>query len=91
MPIGVPIFVPYHPIWGHDVVSSMEREKFIDVKLSKCMELWKQDMEQSTTYAMKMSMYLDYLKDVLLHLSKPLPTQGSTLLEGSWPCCESTL
>jgi hypothetical protein len=26
-----------------------------------------------------------------LHLSKPLPTQGSTLLEGSWPCCESTL
>ncbi len=34
---------------------------------------------------MKMSLYANHWKDILLHLSKPLPTQGSILLEGFWP------
>ncbi len=34
---------------------------------------------------MTMSLYVDYWEDVLLHLSKPLPTQRSTLLEGFGP------
>jgi hypothetical protein len=34
---------------------------------------------------MKMSLYVDYSKDILLHLSKPLPTQRSTFLESFWP------
>jgi hypothetical protein len=34
---------------------------------------------------MKMSSYVDYWEDILLHLSKPLPLQRSTLLEGFWP------
>jgi hypothetical protein len=38
----------------------MEREKFINARLSKYMELWKQGIEQSVTYVMKMSSYVDY-------------------------------
>jgi hypothetical protein len=34
---------------------------------------------------MKMSPYVDYKEDILLHLSKPLLVQGCTLLEGFWP------
>jgi hypothetical protein len=43
-------------------------------------------MEQIATYVMKMSLYVDYWKDILLHLSKPLPVQRSSLLKGFWPC-----
>ncbi len=60
LPTGVPSHVPYCPIWGHDVTRSMEREKFINARLSKYMELWKQGIEQSVTYVMKMSSYVDY-------------------------------
>jgi hypothetical protein len=82
---GVPNLAPYCPIWGHDAMKSVEREKFISVGLSKYVEFWKQFSEQITTYAMKMSLYVDYWEDVLLHLSKPLPTQRSTFLKGFWP------
>jgi hypothetical protein len=34
---------------------------------------------------MNMSLYVDYWEDALLRLSKPLPIQRSTLLEGLWP------
>jgi len=34
---------------------------------------------------MKMSLHMDYWEEVLLRLSKPLPIQRSTLLEGFWP------
>jgi len=30
-------------------------------------------------------LYVEYLEDILLHLSRPLPPQSSTLLEGFWP------
>ncbi len=52
--------IPYCPIWGHDAVRSMEKEKFINVGLSKYVEFWKKRIEQSTTYAMKMCPYVDY-------------------------------
>jgi hypothetical protein len=68
--IGVPRVVPYCPIWGNDVLRSMEKEKFISVGLSKYVEFWKQDIDQNTTYAMKMVMYVEYWEDILLHLSK---------------------
>jgi hypothetical protein len=32
-----------------------------------------------------MSLYVDYWEDVLLHLSKPLPIQRPTFLEGFGP------
>ncbi len=35
LPIGIPNPIPYRPIWGHVVVKSMEREKFIKVRISK--------------------------------------------------------
>ncbi len=85
LPIGIPNPVPYCPIWGHDVVRSVEREKFINAGLSKYVEFWKQVIEESATYSMKMSLYVDYWEDILLHLSKPLLTQRSILLEGFWP------
>jgi len=50
--------IPYLPIWSHDVVRSVEREKFINVGMSKYME--KQGIEQNATYAMKMSPYVDH-------------------------------
>ncbi len=34
---------------------------------------------------MKMKSYVEYWEDVLLHLSRPLPPQSTTLLEGFWP------
>jgi hypothetical protein len=85
LPIKVPNPIPYHPIWGHDVVRLVEREKFINARLSKYVEFWKQCIDQNTTYAMKMNLYVDYWEDVLLHLPKPLPTRRSILLEGFWP------
>ncbi len=60
---------------------SVEKKKFINVKLFKCLEFWKQSIEQNATYVMKMNSYVDYWEDVLLYLSKPLPAQRSTLLE----------
>jgi hypothetical protein len=60
LPSRVPSHVPHHPIWGHDAMRSVEREKFINAGLSKYVEFWKQGMEQSATYAMKMNLYVDY-------------------------------
>jgi hypothetical protein len=60
LPIGVYSHVPYGPIWGHDAVKLVEREKFINVGLCKYMEFWKQGFEQNATYAMKISPYVDY-------------------------------
>jgi hypothetical protein len=39
LPTRVPNLIPYRPIWGHDEVRLMEREKFINVvRLSKYVE-----------------------------------------------------
>jgi hypothetical protein len=38
LPTWVPSPISYHPIWGHDAMRSVGREKFINVKLSKYME-----------------------------------------------------
>jgi hypothetical protein len=43
LPIKLPNLIPYCPIWGHDVVRLVEREKFI--KLSKYVEFWKQGIK----------------------------------------------
>jgi len=40
---------------------------------------------QNLTYKMKMKPYMEYWKDILLHLSKPLPPWSATLLKGFWP------
>jgi hypothetical protein len=50
LPTGVFSPFPYCPIWGHDAMRSMEREKF--ARLFKYMEFYKQGIEQSATYAM---------------------------------------
>ncbi len=60
----------------------MEKKKFISAALSKHVAFWKQGIDQNTTYAMKMVLYVEYWEDILLHLSKLLPPQSSTLLEG---------
>jgi hypothetical protein len=38
LPTRVPNFGPYHPIWGHDAITCVEKEKFINVGLSKYVE-----------------------------------------------------
>jgi hypothetical protein len=78
----VPSLVPYCPIWGNDVLRFVEKEKFISDGLSKYVEFWKQRIDQNTTYVMKIALYIECWEDILLHLSKPLLLQSSTLLEG---------
>jgi hypothetical protein len=60
----------------------MEREKFISFRLSQYMDFWKMGVVQSSTYEIEMNPYVDYWEDVLLHFSRPLPPQSTTLLEG---------
>jgi hypothetical protein len=72
LPIEVYNLVPYCPSRGHDAMRSVGKETFISVRLSKYVELWKQGIEQSAPYTMKMSLNVDYWEDILLHLSKPL-------------------
>jgi hypothetical protein len=49
------------------------------------MDFLKVRITQSFTYEMKMKPYVEYWEDILLHLSRPLPFQSVTLLEGLWP------
>ncbi len=72
LPIRILNLVPYCLILSHDALKSVEREKFINVELSKYMEFWKQSIEQNATYKMKMIPYVEYWENVLLHLSKSL-------------------
>ncbi len=60
LPIGVPSPIPYCPIWGNDVSRLVEREKFINVGLSKYVDFWKVEITQSLTYEMKMKLYMEY-------------------------------
>ncbi len=60
LPTRVCSIVPYCPIWGHDVVRLVDREKFINVGLFKYVEFWKQGSEQSVACVMKISPYVDY-------------------------------
>ncbi len=82
VPIIILSLVPYCPILGHDTFKFVEREKFINVELSKYMDFWKQSIEQNATYKMKMIPYVEYWENVLLHLSKLLFFWSSILLEG---------
>jgi hypothetical protein len=85
LPIGIPSPIPYRPIWANNALKSLEKKKFINAAQSKYVEFWKQGIDQNTTYAMMMASYVEYWEDILLHLSKLLPPQSSTLLEGFWP------
>ncbi len=49
------------------------------------MDFWKVGIAQSVDYEMKMKLYVEYQEDILLHLSKPLLGQSSTLLKEFWP------
>jgi hypothetical protein len=83
--IRVPSHVLYHPMWGNDALRSVERENFINFRLSKYVDFWKVDIAQSSTYEMNMRPYVEYWEDVLLHLSRLLMLQSTILLEGFWP------
>jgi hypothetical protein len=82
LPMGIPSHVLYCPIWGNDPLRSTEKQKFINVGLSKYMDFRKVGITQSATYEMKMKLYVEYWEDILLHLSRPLPGQNATFLEG---------
>jgi hypothetical protein len=82
LPIGVPSLVPYYPIWGNDM--SMEKRKVIKAGVFIYVEFWKCSIDQNATYVLKMTLYVEYWGDILLHLSKSLPLQSSTFLECFW-------
>jgi len=52
--------VLYHPIWGNDALRSMEKENFISFGISKYVDFWKVVIVQSSTYEMKMKLYVEY-------------------------------
>jgi hypothetical protein len=66
LPIRVPSPIPYRPIWGHDAMRLVEREKIINARLSRYMEFWKQGMEQNATYVMKMIIIDLFVKTITL-------------------------
>jgi hypothetical protein len=82
LPTRVPSPILYHPICGNDALRSVEKENFISLGLSKYVDFWKVGIAQSSTYEMKMKPYVEYWEDILLHLSRPLPLQRTTLLDG---------
>ncbi len=45
------------------------------------MDFWKVGIAQSSTYEMKMKPYVEYWESVLLHLSKSLLPQNTTILK----------
>jgi hypothetical protein len=63
----------------------VEKEKFINARLSKYVDFWKVGIVQNSTYEMKMKPYMEYWEEILLHLLRPLPLQNATLFEGFWP------
>ncbi len=85
LPIRIPNPILCRPIWGNDASKSMEKEKFISFGLSKYMDFQKAGNAQSSTYEMKMKPYVEYWEDILLHLSRLLPPQITTFLEGFQP------
>jgi hypothetical protein len=50
LPMNVPILVPYCPIWGIDPLRFVEKQKFINVGLSKYVDFWKVGVAQNATY-----------------------------------------
>jgi hypothetical protein len=42
----------------------MEKEKFINVRLSKYVEFWNQGIEQNVLYVMKMILYVECWEDI---------------------------
>jgi hypothetical protein len=60
LPTKVPSLIPYCPIWGNDASKSVEREKFINYRLSKYLDFQKVGIAQSFTYEMKMKPYVEY-------------------------------
>jgi hypothetical protein len=86
LPQRLPNPIPFYFIWENDGTKSIEKENFINGKLSKYVEFWRMGMCKDETYARKYSPYMDYWKtSFIILLSKPLPTQNSTFLEGFWP------
>jgi len=58
--IRVPILILYCSIWGNDALRLVEREKFINFKLSKHVDFRKVGIVQSSTYEMKVKPYVQY-------------------------------
>jgi hypothetical protein len=85
LPHGLPNLIIFHLIWGNEATKLIEKEKFINNGVPTYVEFWKMGMCKDETYAKKFGPYLDYWENILELLSKPLPTQSSTLLEGIWP------
>jgi hypothetical protein len=84
LPSGIPKPIPFLPIWGDDVLKSVEKERFINSGISKYLEFWKLSILKDEMYARVMKPYIDYWEGILKCLSKPIPQQSHVLLEGFW-------
>jgi len=52
-------------IWENDATKSIEKEKFINGRLSKYVEFWRMGMCKDETYTRKLDPYMDYWKKIL--------------------------
>jgi hypothetical protein len=71
----------YTAQFGNDTSRLVERKKFISFGLSKYVDFWNVGIAQRSTHEMKMK-YVEYWEDILLHLSRLLLPQRTTLLKG---------
>jgi hypothetical protein len=71
--VGVPNLVPFHPIWGNDELKASEQESFINIKISKYIELWNLGMSKDDFYSRVMGPYVKYQENILKLLSRPIP------------------
>jgi hypothetical protein len=82
LPRGIPKPIPFHPIWGNDVLKSIEKERFINVGISKYLNFWKFNILKDEMYVRVMKPYIDYWEGILKCLSKPILQQSLILLKG---------
>jgi len=57
--------IPFCFIWDNDATKSIEKEIFINGRLSKYVEFWRMGMCKDETYARKLGPYMDYWKNIL--------------------------
>jgi hypothetical protein len=62
----------------------VEKKMFISSGISKYVDIWKVGIVQSSTYEMKMKLYVELGRCFVVFV-KIITTSKSTLLEGLWP------
>ena len=100
IPEGDPDPILYKPLWDKAKVNlvkrnaekemlraskSIEKKGFIINGIAKYIQYWRSSMARNARYAVEMSSFMEYWKQIHREISGPLPIQSDSLLEGFWP------